>query len=400
MAHIVEFSVSGLAGRDQPYECKLNRDINVFFGLNGTGKTTLLKVLHSALSGKTEILNNLPIQGATVQMYSIKFKTNFTRTLKQVRAEIPDSPIIDVSSDQPALFEKDFIYWVDASHHLANVGGATRGGQSRFVWDTIPEESTFSGSWTHQYLPTARLYHQIRGGIVKPSAKTEEELDKQYAAILQSVWQNYTADLNRSIRKIQEQTLADVLRTSLSPSQISDNTEEEFEAHKTYQRVSNFFRRQPSLVDVLGPEEQFVARYSEDMRVRSIVRDIEKVERQIAEITRPQERLRDLIQRMYIGNKIVTFEEKEISIEIRGKGKISLPGLSSGEKHLLLICIDALMAERNSYIIDEPELSMHIDWQHQLINSLMDLNPRMQLIAATHSPEIMAELPDDKIFRV
>ena len=43
---------------------------------------------------------------------------------------------------------------------------------------------------------------------------------------------------------------------------------------------------------------------------------------------------------------------------------------------------------------------MHIDWQHKLLSSLQQLNPSMQLIAATHSPEIMADLPDDKIFRI
>jgi predicted ATP-dependent endonuclease of OLD family len=58
------------------------------------------------------------------------------------------------------------------------------------------------------------------------------------------------------------------------------------------------------------------------------------------------------------------------------------------------------MAGSNSFVIDEPELSMHIDWQHRLLSSLQQLNPAMQLVAATHSPEIMADLPDDKIFRL
>lgn len=50
MSHITEFSISGLAGSDQVYSQKLNQDVNVFFGLNGSGKTSLLKILHSAMS--------------------------------------------------------------------------------------------------------------------------------------------------------------------------------------------------------------------------------------------------------------------------------------------------------------------------------------------------------------
>ena len=54
----------------------------------------------------------------------------------------------------------------------------------------------------------------------------------------------------------------------------------------------------------------------------------------------------------------------------------------------------------STILIDEPELSMHIDWQHDLIESLSRLNGQAQFILATHSPEIMAELDDSKIFRL
>ena len=76
MAHIVEFSIEGLAGREKPYSQKLNRDVNVFFGLNGSGKTTLLEILHSALSGRTAILQNLPFDEAVVQIYSAKYASS------------------------------------------------------------------------------------------------------------------------------------------------------------------------------------------------------------------------------------------------------------------------------------------------------------------------------------
>lgn len=80
--------------------------------------------------------------------------------------------------------------------------------------------------------------------------------------------------------------------------------------------------------------------------------------------------------------------------------KIGLRSLSAGEKHLLFILLHALMAEGSSLLLDEPEMSMHIDWQRELLQAIKELNPRAQVIAATHSPEIMANLPDDKIFKM
>jgi predicted ATP-dependent endonuclease of OLD family len=43
---------------------------------------------------------------------------------------------------------------------------------------------------------------------------------------------------------------------------------------------------------------------------------------------------------------------------------------------------------------------MHVDWQRKLVVSLQELNPAMQLIMATHSPEITADLPDKQVFRL
>ncbi len=43
---------------------------------------------------------------------------------------------------------------------------------------------------------------------------------------------------------------------------------------------------------------------------------------------------------------------------------------------------------------------MHVDWQRSLINAMRELNPEMQIIAATHSPEVMAEVSDKNIYRL
>ncbi len=79
---------------------------------------------------------------------------------------------------------------------------------------------------------------------------------------------------------------------------------------------------------------------------------------------------------------------------------IGLQALSAGEKHVLGIFIEALLAEGNSLMIDEPEISLHVDWQKNLIGSMRQLNPNTQLIMATHSPEIMAHVDDANIYRI
>ena len=41
--------------------------------------------------------------------------------------------------------------------------------------------------------------------------------------------------------------------------------------------------------------------------------------------------------------------------------------------------------------MDEPEASLHIEWQQKLIGMIRRLNPQMQLILSTHSPAVIME---------
>ena len=53
---------------------------------------------------------------------------------------------------------------------------------------------------------------------------------------------------------------------------------------------------------------------------------------------------------------------------------------------------DSLLLQKNQqtlFIADEPELSLHIEWQRKVISSIIALNPNSQIIIATHSPEIV-----------
>jgi len=67
--------------------------------------------------------------------------------------------------------------------------------------------------------------------------------------------------------------------------------------------------------------------------------------------------------------------------------------LSSGEKQLLIQLLEILLQEKRSMIFfaDEPELSLHVEWQEKLLPALRKLNKNSQIIVATHSPDIVSE---------
>ncbi len=65
--------------------------------------------------------------------------------------------------------------------------------------------------------------------------------------------------------------------------------------------------------------------------------------------------------------------------------------LSSGEKQIVAILLTVLIEDQQPYVLfmDEPEVSLHIDWQEQLINLILKLNPNVQIILTTHSPAVI-----------
>lgn len=78
---------------------------------------------------------------------------------------------------------------------------------------------------------------------------------------------------------------------------------------------------------------------------------------------------------------------------------VQIEQLSSGEKQLLLILFTVFLQKGNPFVLlmDEPEISLHITWQDELIGSIRKLNGNCQLILSTHSPNIFAMGWEDKI---
>ena len=107
-----------------------------------------------------------------------------------------------------------------------------------------------------------------------------------------------------------------------------------------------------------------------------------------------------IVNEMYkeTGKTLSENESNLIFVKDGGK-RIPLFNLSAGEKQLLIILLTTLLERRQEYILimDEPEISLHIDMQYTLIDNLLKLNPNVQLIVSTHSPSIFGAGWGDKV---
>ncbi len=110
-----------------------------------------------------------------------------------------------------------------------------------------------------------------------------------------------------------------------------------------------------------------------------------------AEVSMPKTKFQDLIDDLFsdTGKKILR-KSNEILFEQEGE-TLTPYQLSSGEKQMLVILLTVLVQDNQHYALfmDEPEISLHVEWQQRLIQLIRSLNPNAQIILTTHSPAVI-----------
>lgn len=230
MSHIVSFNIAGLAGRSKPLQVTLNRDVNIFFGLNGSGKTSLLKILHAAMSNETDILESVPFTSAEVQIYSLNWDKVFTRTIEKHKGRHKGR------QKKPRVVHRE----VRIENQVVLVEEAIRDEGMQWICTPSPPKDAATTRWAHQYLPTSRLH--VGSGPYFPDTEknmrsrswlTEEQLDAVFANSVENLWSRYSAEVLGAVRKAQEQGLASILRAVLSPQSASNRRKSKLTSHSS-----------------------------------------------------------------------------------------------------------------------------------------------------------------------
>ena len=122
--------------------------------------------------------------------------------------------------------------------------------------------------------------------------------------------------------------------------------------------------------------------------------------KKLVEIYDKQKELDDLVKKFkdicnkYLINKKVFYDESAIKIFIKSEktdSEIDLSKLSSGEKQIISTFSKIYLSESDKRFIilfDEPELSLSMIWQQQLLPDIINSGKCELLLAVTHSPFI------------
>ena len=371
----------------RPFE--FHEDLNIFTGPNGSCKTTLLKLIWYLTSGNLErIYPEIPFDFVSIvtDLFSLTITRLDSGNIKFFSEKNSFSKSVDftVTVDQETGYP-DRRDYVEKLHEL-NV-------------DIV------SAMKNSLFFPTFR---RIEGGFSNLSRSGDSESDyrnRRASGRLQEAISEFSSAVSvcdhKFIASISTNDIAALLTQKFVPiSKKIDDLQVELSQEIT-RKIKEYF----------GNEE--IVETQTSQKAHEVLEDIQKrVDQVTAEretLLKPFSVLSDLTrnileyQAVHVTGHVVRSEDIEgitlgegtegIALGLT-KEAISSDKLSSGEKQMLsFLCYNAFN-KNTPVFIDEPELSLHVDWQRLLFPTLLKQGQKNQFFVATHSPFIYAKYPD------
>ncbi len=397
--------------RTKTASAELMEDVNIIIGRNGTGKTTFMNIIHAVLTVDVEALCDNQFNSVEIALTDGKR----TRTIRADRSDPGSSRVPEV------------VYRISNRRFEVQVFGAEDGRvvPSMFRRRAV-EQSQRIKSELSKIVSIASLSVYRIDGTLDPESRERvngrhaSAVDVRLQGLIQRLTQ-YELELTSSAREISTKLQCDVL-TSLLFEEKQDKTRKvslKFDEKTELEKLTIAYRQ----LGVSGPEVakrirehvtvisaafknlallhkprtasgeplkavevNFAALEAFHLTGRVVEKSLE-AEREIKELFSPLELLLSTL-RTFVIDKAFAFNRGSLSVE--NEGPIAIARLSSGEKQLLILFIEAILQRQRPFIFlaDEPELSLHIAWQREILSAIRSLNPNAQIVVATHSPEI------------
>ena len=154
--------------------------------------------------------------------------------------------------------------------------------------------------------------------------------------------------------------------------------------------------------------EDFMAlmfKLSELTKITNVIYKAEKTEQSKKRVRQPIEdflnTVNGFIQSNSTNKEIAINNEGVLYLKTPQGNKIDIQSLSSGEKQIITffayLVFGLPTTNQSIFIVDEPELSLHLNWQRKFVDSIVAINKNVQLIFATHAPEMIGKHRDKAV---
>ena len=366
---IKSLKVEGLNHRIDA-DLEFNEDLNIITGKNGSGKTTLLKLLWYLISGNlARMIPDIPFQSVSI--------TTDPFSLWILRLEKDQIKLFSTFAGEQQAIETGTVEQLDGKLEELSERIARTTERSLF----FPTFRRIEGGFHAGNTPSFTEFDMLQ--LEKALSVLSDDLSVHDHRFIASISTN-------DIGHLLEQKYGDIhIRISSLQSKVLDDISKKI-------RISAGGEIKPAT----------------SQTTPSVLNEIQQLADERDRLRKPFVALSELTQSIlqYQAIRVSGRSARDEGADGITLGKelgetaldtveeaIASDKLSSGEKQMLsFLCYNAF-SENTAIFIDEPELSLHVDWQRILLPTLLEQGTGNQFFIATHSPFIYAKYPDKEI---
>jgi predicted ATPase len=427
MFSIHSIDIDGFRGREEKISLTLKDDVNFFIGRNGTGKTTLMNLLSSSL--------NVDVSGLSlVEFSSVVFRLR--RVGDRRRPYVMVSRSVDGDGDPRFLYtiamsskakaQTFTIHTSRSSSSWAHMYNRAAFGRIQPLGDTVDTviehlSTLVNFSWISVHRGVSNQNTSATMAVLESSEKSQTPVDRKLTQVATD-FVTYFSTLDKKAAEETDKFQQVYLLALISPSGFdslttvkSINVDDEKSAIRgmfaefnikssVYNtKLESFTKRMTKAVSNYKPNKGLAADdflvLTDTVRIHDAVKEWHKLLDERAKIYKPKDDFVGIVNDLFY-RKTLSINRGNQPYFTDAAGKpMKLDDLSSGEKQLFILLGETLLQQRTSciFMADEPEISLHIDWQERLVPSLLKINPNAQIVFATHSPDVVGAYSDAAI---
>lgn len=410
---IKSVTVKGLFNQfDHHIDFNQEERITILHGINGVGKTTLLRMVNNLFNFRIYSFNEIPFSSFTVELSNNKLiriekkqhkkRNNIEVFINQERINVHSFDLDNLTRRFPWIIKLDDNIFYDRrtdeplslEEVMEQYGDRLPNKEEKNV--DLFEDKNLDLIEKLEHLPTqfieaSRLLRTVSRNELHKRKEVFTHTVKIYASELQQHIESTMADYAKKAQELEQTFPFRLLKASeyYTYEQLKEHIEALQNKRAELRQIGLLPATDSAALDATSIDS-LEAQHAAVMNL--YVKDSEEKLAVLASLSGKIKLLLQIINSKFQGKEL-KIDDKKGFVIISKEGEIDPILLSSGEQHELVMFYDLIFkVEPNTLVmIDEPELSLHITWQSKFIDELKEIvkHSKFDVLIATHSPTIV-----------